>query len=174
MWNCIDVATGSTCFSRSYSYISVGNTQTITLQKGLFFYGQTYEFTVTATDVISSTTDSMSCMMYSAKQGQNILAIGIVGESIYSGYMDFFRLKNAFKAYALNASSAVNLLMPTAKYSWLVQDSSMNQLPQSILSSYVNSMSLPSKSLTPTTDYVVSVEVQVSNYYGFGNLTLRS
>ena len=66
--------------------------------------------------------------MTSAKKGDNILAMSIMSESIYSGFIDFIRRRNAFKAYALNASSALNLLLPSAKYSWSVQDSSMNSL----------------------------------------------
>jgi hypothetical protein len=44
--------------------------------------------------------------------------MAILSETTYAGYIDFGRMRNAFKTYALNVSSSVN--MTAASYTWLV------------------------------------------------------
>lgn len=66
VWQCIDIATGSTCFSTSYQYIALGNSDKIILKENMLFYGMQYAFIVTAFDSISQTNSSSSCIMYSS------------------------------------------------------------------------------------------------------------
>jgi len=91
VWQCTDKATGSVCFSTSYQYITLGNSQTITVFKDIFFYGMQYEFQVTAFDAKSNTNSSITCMMYSSGPKDRIIDVLIEGEATKTGFIDFTR-----------------------------------------------------------------------------------
>jgi hypothetical protein len=102
VWQCTDKATGSVCFSTSYKYITLGNSEKITVDKDIFFYGMQYEFKVTAFDASSGTNSSISCYMYSSGPKDKIIDVLIEGEATNTGFIDFTREQTAFKAFITN------------------------------------------------------------------------
>ena len=102
VWQCTDKATGSVCFSTSYKYITLGNSEKITVGKDIFFYGMQYEFKVTAFDASSGTNSSISCLMYSSGPKDRVIDVLIEGEATNTGFIDFTREQTAFKAFITN------------------------------------------------------------------------
>jgi hypothetical protein len=171
VWQCTDKATGSVCFSTQYKYITLGNSETITVDKDIFFFGMQYEFKVTAFDVNSRTNSSITCMMYSSAARDMIIDVLIEGEATKTGFIDFTREQTAFKAFVTNMGS-VNRNNLT--YTWKISDSSGKVFKATELSVYQNSIGVLTSLLNRNTLYSVYVEVTDGTRRGYATQILET
>ena len=96
-WYCTDLATGSPCFTTSFSYITMANTKKVTIQGGQLFANNTYQFKVLLYDQLSQTEESKTCLMYAAPMENQVLDIVIDTEANKNGFIDFNAQMAAFK-----------------------------------------------------------------------------
>jgi hypothetical protein len=88
-WYCTDTATGSPCFTTTFSYITISNTKRVTIPGGQLFANSTYLFSVTVFDQLSQSAQTKECYMYAAPQDQQVLDIEISTEANKNGFIDF-------------------------------------------------------------------------------------
>ena len=74
-WSCIDVRTGSPCFSRDYQYIRFDNAASVTIGKDLFFENAIYSFDLTIIDDISLSQSTYEFEIFSSADNENIAEI---------------------------------------------------------------------------------------------------
>lgn len=166
VWECTDSATGSVCFSRTYQYITLGNSETITVSKDIFFFGMKYVFKVTAFDASSRTNSSISCSMQSSGPKDIIIDVIIEGEATKTGFIDFTRTNTAFKAFITNMEV---VRQSQLTYSWQISDSSGKVMNDNEVSIYQNSIGVTTDKLNRNSLY--SVFVAVTDGKAWGNAT---
>lgn len=171
VWQCTDKATGSVCFSTQYKYITLGNSQTINVDKDIFFFGMQYEFKVTAFDANSQSNSSITCMMYSSGPRDKIIDVLIEGEATTTGFIDFTREQTAFKAFVTNMEE-VN--RNNLKYTWQITDSSGKEMKATDVFVYQNSIGVLTSLLNRNTLYSVYVEVTDGVRWGNATQILRT
>jgi hypothetical protein len=96
-WFCTDSATGSPCFTTSFSYITMANTKKVNIAGGQFFANNTYNFKVIVFDTLSQTEVTKECLMYAAPIDDQVLDIMINTEANKNGFIDFNAQMAAFK-----------------------------------------------------------------------------
>lgn len=132
-WYCTDGSSGSPCFTTSFSYITMANTQSVTISGGQLFPNNTYIFTVMVQDSLSQTTATKICYMYAAPKGRAVFDIDIDTEANKNGFIDFNAQMAAFKAVPIGTSKLNNNLL---QFNWTFTDSSGTMFKKSDLSIY--------------------------------------
>ena len=136
-WYCTDTSTGSPCFTTSFSYITLANTQQVSVSADQLFDNNTYLFTVIVFDELSGTQNTMECNMYAAPIQQQVLNIVINTEANKNGYIDFNAQMAAFKAQIIDN---ITISGSGLSFKWQFTDSSGTQFQAKDMSLYQNSM----------------------------------
>ena len=171
VWQCTDKATGSVCFTTGYTFITLGNSESITVGKDIFFFGMQYEFKVTAFDAASNTNSSVTCTMYSSGPKDTIIDVLIQGEATQTGFIDFTRVQTAFKALITNMAI---VKQASLTYSWQIYDTSGKIFSDSEVSVYQNSIGISTNLMSRNSDYYVVVKVTDGKAWGNATQILRT